>query len=72
MEFDKNFSVGEKFFLRVHPQKSLIHYGKGSHLLPHFVGSFEILERSGLVFYRLALPPNLACIHDVSYVLVLS
>ena len=35
------------------------------------MGPFKILERIGLVAYRLALPPNLARIHDVFHVLVL-
>ena len=55
----------------MHPQKSLIHYGKGSKLAPHFVGPFEIHERIGLVAYYFALPPSLACVHDVFHVLVL-
>lgn len=68
---DKQFAVGEKVFLRVCPRKSLIRYGKGSKLAPRFVGPFEILERIGLVAYRLALPPNLARVHDVFHVSVL-
>ena len=68
---DKQFFVGEKVFLRVHPRKSLLHYGKGSKLAPHFVGPFKILERIGLVAYHLALPPSLARIHDIFHVLVL-
>ena len=68
---DKQFVVGEKVFLRVHPWKSLIYYGKCSKLVPHFVGLFEILERIGLVAYRLALPHSLALINDVFNVSVL-
>jgi len=40
-------------------------------LSPRFVGPFEILERKGLVAYRLALPPSLACMHDVFHIYVL-
>ena len=40
-------------------------------LAPRFVGPFKILERIGPVAYRLALPPNLARIHDFFHVLVL-
>ena len=35
------------------------------------MGPFEILERIGLVAYRLALPPSLARIHDVFHFSVL-
>ena len=39
--------------------------------MPCFVRPFEILERIGLVSYRLALPPSLLHIHDVFHVSVL-
>ena len=68
---NKQFVVGDKVFLRVRPQKSLIRYRKGSKLAPRFVGPFEILERIGPVAYRLALLPILARIHDVFHVSVL-
>ena len=32
---------------------------------------YEVLERIGLVAYRLALPPELAKLHDVFHVLML-
>ena len=38
---------------------------------PWFVRHFEILERKGLVTYRLTLPPSLASMHDVFHVFVL-
>ena len=56
----------------MHPQKSMIRNGKGSNLAPHFVGPFEILERIGPASYHLALPPNLARIHYVFHVSILS
>ena len=65
---DRQFSIGDKVFLRVHPRKSPIHYGKGSKLASRFVGPFEILERIGLVAYRIALLPSLARVHDVFHV----
>ena len=36
-----------------------------------YIGPYEILERIGPVAYRLALPPNLAGVHDVFHVLLL-
>ena len=68
---DKEYMVGDRVFLRVHPHKILIHFGKGSKLAPHFVGLFEILERIGLVAYHLALPPSLSRIHNVFHISVL-
>ena len=63
--------MGDRVFLRVRPQKSSIRFRKGEKLSPRFVGPFEILERKGLIVYRLALPPSLAHIHDVFHVSVL-
>ncbi|GJU67120.1 hypothetical protein Tco_1253379 [Tanacetum coccineum] len=37
-------------------------------LAPRFVGPFEIVERIGPVAYRLRLPQELSCIHDVFHV----
>ena len=68
---DKQFAIGEKFFLTVHLEKSSIYYGKGSKITPWFVGLFEILERIGPISYRLAFFPSLACVHDVFHVYVL-
>ena len=68
---DHHFLVVDRVFFRVHVRKSTIHYGKGSKLAPHFFRPLEILERIGLIYYRLALPPSLSCIHDVFHVYVL-
>ena len=35
---------------------------------PCYVRSFEILEKTGLVAYRLALSPEIANLHDVFHV----
>ncbi|XP_057824006.2 uncharacterized protein LOC131036192 [Cryptomeria japonica] len=68
---DRQFLVEDKVFLRVHPQKSHIRYGKISKLAPQFVRPSEILERIGPVAYRLALSPRLSHIHDVFCVSIL-
>ncbi|KAA0067519.1 pol protein [Cucumis melo var. makuwa] len=46
-------------------------YKRRGKLSPHFVGSFEILERIGPVAYRLALLPSLSTVHDVFHVSML-
>ena len=63
---DHHFFVGDKVFLRVHPRKSSIHYGKGSKLASYFFKLFEILEMIGHIAYQLVFPPSPTCIHDVS------
>ncbi|GJW16155.1 hypothetical protein Tco_0020288 [Tanacetum coccineum] len=45
-----------------------LHFGKKSKLAPRYVGSFGILERIGLVAYRLRLPEELSSVHDTFHV----
>jgi hypothetical protein len=45
-------------------------FGKKGKLSPRFVGPFEILERIGMVAYRIALPSELSNIHNVFHVLM--
>ena len=46
-------------------------FGMRGKLLPRFVGPFEILERVGTVAYRLAFPPSMSGVHEVSHVSML-
>ncbi|GKE04786.1 putative reverse transcriptase domain-containing protein, partial [Tanacetum coccineum] len=50
---DKVFEVGDQVLLRVSPWKGVVRFGKKGKLAPRYVGPFEILERIGLVAYRL-------------------
>nr|GEU60819.1 putative reverse transcriptase domain-containing protein [Tanacetum cinerariifolium] len=62
------FSVGDKVLLKVSPRKGVVHFGKRSKLLPRYVGPYEIVERVGLVAYRLRLPQELVGVHDTFHV----
>lgn len=66
-----HFDVGDNVFLRIAPMKGVIRFGKKGKLQPRYVGPFEILERIGEVAYRLALPPDIAGVHDVFHVSML-
>ncbi|KAL0539355.1 hypothetical protein IC582_023566 [Cucumis melo] len=68
---DLEFEIGDKVFLKVAPMKGVLRFERRGKLSPRFVGSFEILERIGLVAYRLALPPSLSAVHDVFHVSML-
>nr|GEX08866.1 putative reverse transcriptase domain-containing protein [Tanacetum cinerariifolium] len=48
--------------------KSVIRFGKKGKLAPRYVEPFEILERIGLVAYRLRLPKELSGVHDTFHV----
>ena len=68
---DLKFEVGDKVFLKVSPMKGVMRFGKKGKLSPRFVGPFEVLERIGVVAYRLALPPSLSAVHNVFHVSML-
>ncbi|GJS36042.1 hypothetical protein Tco_0534424 [Tanacetum coccineum] len=63
------FKVGDLVMLKVSPWKGVIRFGKKGKLAPRYVGPFKILERIGLVAYRLRLPEELSGVHDTFHVL---
>src|SRR2546421_11669642 len=65
------YSIGEKVFLRVSPWKGIIRFGQKGKLRPRYIGPYEIIERIGPLAYRLALPAELAQIHNVFHVSML-
>ena len=65
---DLEFAVGDHVFLKVSPWKGITRFGHKGKLSPRYIGPFEILERVGLVAYRIALPPALSKIHNVFHV----
>ncbi|PON81624.1 hypothetical protein TorRG33x02_225780, partial [Trema orientale] len=60
-----NFSVGDKVFLKVALMKGVMRFRKKGKLSPRFIGPYEILEKVGIVAYRLVLPPELSGVHNV-------
>ena len=68
---DIEFEVGDKVFLKISPWKKILRFGRKGKLSPRFICPYEILERVGLVAYRLALPLELAKLHDVFHVSML-
>ena len=46
-------------------------FGRSGKLSPRFIGSFEILDRVGVVAYHLALPTRLANVHNVFHISIL-
>ncbi|XP_024027229.1 uncharacterized protein LOC112093304 [Morus notabilis] len=65
------FQEGEFVLLEVSPCKGVIRFRVKGKLAPRYVGPFPIVQRVGVVAYRLSLPPELSHVHDVFYVLML-
>ena len=68
---EMEFQVGDKVFLKVSPWKGIMRFGNKGKLSPHYSGLYEIVEKVGPLAYKLALPPELAKIHDVFHVSML-
>nr|GEV99551.1 retrotransposon protein, putative, Ty3-gypsy subclass [Tanacetum cinerariifolium] len=62
------FEVGDQVLLNVSPWKDVVHFGKKGKLATRYVGPFKILERIGLVAYRLRLPEEFNSMHDTFHV----
>ncbi|GMP84090.1 hypothetical protein CsSME_00037758 [Camellia sinensis var. sinensis] len=51
--------------------KGQTRFGRKRKLTPCYIGPFQILERLGLVAYRIALLPGMKQMHNVFYVSML-
>ena len=68
---DIEYEVRDTVFLKVSPWTKILQFGKKGKPNPRFIEPYEILERIGPVAYRLALPPELAKLHNVFHVSML-
>jgi len=59
------FEVGDYVLLKISPTRGVIRFGSKEKLNPRYIGSLEIVERIGVVAYKLALPPSLEGIYDI-------
>ena len=63
--------MGDHVFLKVMPKRGVVKFGKWGKLSLRYIGPFEILDRVGIVAYRLTLPPSLSGVHKVFHVSML-
>ncbi|CAN6712966.1 unnamed protein product [Malus baccata var. baccata] len=68
---DRVYKVGDWVFLKLSPWKGVVRFGKKVKLSPRYIGLYQIVERVGEIAYRLALPPELARVHNVFHVSML-
>ena len=60
--------MGDHVFLKVMPKTGVIRFGKRGKLSPRYIGPLEVLERMGIVAYRLSLSSSISSVHDVFHV----
>ena len=53
------------------PMNGVMRFRKKGKLSPRYIGLFKIIDKVGMVTYRLALPPKLSMIHLVFHVSML-
>lgn len=61
------FNIEDKVLLKVAPWKHMLLFGMKGKLVPKYIEPFEVEKRIGPIAYKLALPLQLAQIHDVFY-----
>jgi hypothetical protein len=62
------FQVNDHVYLKVSPMKGVNRFGVKGKLAPWYIGPFLILERYGLVAYRLQLLETLFAVQNVFHV----
>nr|GFB66135.1 putative reverse transcriptase domain-containing protein [Tanacetum cinerariifolium] len=62
------FQTGDRVMLKISPCKGIIRFGKRGKLNAQYIGPFKILNRIGLVAYKLELPKELSNVHNTFHV----
>jgi hypothetical protein len=62
------FEVGDFIYLKVSPMKSIQRFGVKRKLAPRYVGPFQIIGKSGVVAYKIQLPPEMSALFNVFHV----
>ncbi|GJT03406.1 putative reverse transcriptase domain-containing protein [Tanacetum coccineum] len=62
------FQVRDKVILKVSPWKRVVRFGKWGTLNPRYVGPFKVLEKVGVISYKLELPQEPSRVHYTFHV----
>ncbi|WVZ97764.1 LOW QUALITY PROTEIN: hypothetical protein U9M48_043277 [Paspalum notatum var. saurae] len=65
---DLTFEVNDFVYLKVSPMRGIRGFTIKGKLAPGYIGPFKVLEKKGVVAYKLELPPGLTGVHDVFHV----
>ncbi|WVZ80223.1 hypothetical protein U9M48_027716 [Paspalum notatum var. saurae] len=61
---DLTFEVNDFVYLKVSPMRGIRRFNIKGKLAPGYIGPFKVLEKKGVVAYKLELPPGLTGVHD--------
>ncbi|GJQ96991.1 hypothetical protein Tco_0008130 [Tanacetum coccineum] len=62
------YSFRDRVILKVSPWKRVVRFGKWGKLNPRYVGPFKVLEKVGVVSYKLELPQEPSRVHNTFHV----
>nr|GEU47884.1 putative reverse transcriptase domain, ribonuclease H-like domain, aspartic peptidase domain protein [Tanacetum cinerariifolium] len=62
------FHVKDRVMLKMSPRKGVIRFEKQGKLNPRYIGPFKILERIGLVAFKLELPKELSNVYSTFHI----
>nr|GEZ59162.1 putative reverse transcriptase domain-containing protein [Tanacetum cinerariifolium] len=62
------FQTEDRVMLKILPRKGIIRFKKRGKLNPRYIEPFKILNKIGLVAYKLELPEELSNVHNTFYV----
>ena len=68
---DIEYEVEDKVLFKVSLWRKILRFGKKGKMSPRFIGHYEIFEIIAPIAYHLALPPELAKLHNVFHVSML-
>ncbi len=69
--WELEFKVGDQVLLKVSPTKGVVRFGMKGKLKPRYIGPFSIVERVGILAYRLELLEPMKGVHDVFHISML-
>ncbi|WVZ80948.1 LOW QUALITY PROTEIN: hypothetical protein U9M48_028381 [Paspalum notatum var. saurae] len=61
---DLTFEVNDFVYPKVSPMRGIHRFNIKGKLAPVYIGPFKVLEKKGVVAYKLELPPGLTGVHD--------
>lgn len=65
------FEEGDCVYLKVSPMKGMKRFGLKGKLTPRYIGPYMVLEKLGLVAYKVELPEEDEVIHNVFHIFLL-